>query len=200
LPIPRDSRLIAIEKQVRQAIRDAVNQASRKPFHWGGLCGYQQLETIAQVLATLPKNVDGAGYFRRVLFQVDRVLERNRKQAHNLAEAHQWLSRIAACLRYPRNAFSSPSLTSTQVASEMQALIEAFRPNAKAQYPQALLSTALKKRWRLHQQELLACYDVPGLPQDNLQIESLFEHLRRRQRRISQLTNDSISGNMGTTS
>jgi len=149
------------------------------------LCGYQQLESIARVLATLPESVDEAGYFQRMLFQVQRVLERNRKQEHNLAEAHQWLCRIAACLHYPPDASNSTCLTSTQISTEMEALIDVFRPNAKAQYPQARLSVALKKRWRLHQQELLACYDVPELPQDNLQIESLFEQLRRRQRRIS---------------
>lgn len=167
---------------MRQAIRDAVNQASRKPFHWGGLCGYQQLETIVQVLSTLPENMDEAGYFRRILVQVNRVLERNRKQAQNLAEAHQWLCRVADCLNYPPTAASQ---TSAQVAARMDALIDSFHPNAKTQYPQARLWLAFKKRWQLHQKELLACYDVPGFPQDNLQLESLFEHLRRRQRRIS---------------
>jgi len=37
----------------------------------------------------------------------------------------------------------------------------------------------------VYQNELLHCYDIPGLPQDNLRMESLFERLRRRQRRIS---------------
>ncbi|MBG1259779.1 hypothetical protein [Nostoc commune] len=32
---------------------------------------------------------------------------------------------------------------------------------------------------------LLHCYDIPGLPPDNLKIESLFSNLRRHQRRIS---------------
>ena len=67
----------------------------------------------------------------------------------------------------------------------MEMLIQSFHPNPKAQRPQCLLLSALRKRWRLHQQELLPCYDIPGLPQDNLQMESLFERLRRRQRRIS---------------
>jgi hypothetical protein len=31
----------------------------------------------------------------------------------------------------------------------------------------------------------LYCYEIPGLPQDNLQLESLFGRLRRHQRRIS---------------
>ena len=167
---------------MRQAIRDAVNQPSRKPFHWGGLCGYQQLEAIAQIVATLPERLDEAGYFRRVLFQVNRVLERNRKQAQNLAEAHHWLCRVADCLNYPPTAASQ---TSAEVAARMDALIDSFHPIAKAQYPQARLWSAFKKRWQLHQKELLSCYDIPGFPQDNLQLESLFEHLRRCQRRIS---------------
>jgi len=32
---------------------------------------------------------------------------------------------------------------------------------------------------------LLPCYDLPGLPPDNLQLESLFNRLRGHQRRIS---------------
>ncbi|MBD0389431.1 MAG: hypothetical protein ICV54_23750 [Nostoc sp. C3-bin3] len=32
---------------------------------------------------------------------------------------------------------------------------------------------------------LLHCYDIPGLPPDNLKIEYLFSNLRRHQRRIS---------------
>jgi hypothetical protein len=28
------------------AIRDVVNRSTRKPFSWGGLAGYQQLEAI----------------------------------------------------------------------------------------------------------------------------------------------------------
>lgn len=34
-------------------------------------------------------------------------------------------------------------------------------------------------------QDLLSCYDIPGLPPDNLQLESLFNRLRCHQRRIS---------------
>ncbi len=66
----------------------------------------------------------------------------------------------------------------------METLIHSFNPDPRTQRPQNLLLSALRKRWRLHSQELLPCYDIPGLPQDNLQMESLFENLRRRQRRI----------------
>jgi hypothetical protein len=177
--------LIALEKQARQAIRDAVNHNSRKPFYWGGLSGYQQLGAIAQALESLTEAVDETGYFKRLLSQVNRALVKNRKDARNLAEAHQWLRQIAGCLHYPPKDPCTTNFNSTQVTNNMEALLQSFTPNPKAQFPQARLCSALKKRWRLHQQELLACYDVAGLPQDNLQMESLFEQLRRHQRRIS---------------
>jgi hypothetical protein len=121
-----------------------------------------------------------------LLFQVKRALEHNREAARNLTEAYQWLLQIADCLNYPPN---SPThrdrhFTSSEVAANMEKLISSFH-YSRTQRPQSLLVSGLRKRWRLHQQELLPCYDIPGLPQDNLQLESLFEHLRRRQRRIS---------------
>ena len=143
------------------------------------------MKAIAQALTSLPETADEAGYFERLLFQVKRALEKNRKDARNLAEAHQWLHQIAGCLHYPPEHPHAANFNSAQVASDMEALLQSFTPNAKAQAPQARLRSALKKRWRLHQQELRACYDVAGLPQDNLQMETLFEQLRRRQRRIS---------------
>jgi hypothetical protein len=146
-----------------------VNRNSRKPFYWGGLVGYQQLEAIQQALSVLPESLDESGFFQRLQFQVGRTLEKNRPDAQNLAEAHQWLRQIAACLHYPPDNSTGPSsLSSAQIAKNMETLIQSFHPNPRTQ-----------------QQELLPCYDIPGLPQDNLQMESLFERLRRRQRRIS---------------
>jgi hypothetical protein len=43
----------------------------------------------------------------------------------------------------------------------------------------------VQKLWDKYGTNLLHCYDIPGLPADNLQIESLFSNLRRHQRRIS---------------
>jgi len=43
-----------LEAQMRVAVRDAVNRDSRKPFDWGGLKGYQQLQAIAQVVQRVP--------------------------------------------------------------------------------------------------------------------------------------------------
>jgi hypothetical protein len=193
----RDQDLIQIEKQIRQAIRDAVNRNSRKPFYWGGLVGYHQLQAIAQALHQVPPSEEGGSYLRRLIQPVERVLEKNRILANELQESHQWLERIAGCLHYPSpsrmNGNSDPlsqaagvaKVSSSQVARDMEALLQEFHPDAWRQPVQTRLRDALLKRWRSYEQELLFCYDLPGLPPDNLQMESLFGRLRRNQRRIS---------------
>jgi hypothetical protein len=73
-----------IEAQIRAAIRDAVNRKSRKPFCWGGLKGYEQLEAIAGALAEIPCNEPETHYLRRLKMQVDRVVEAYRVNAEDL--------------------------------------------------------------------------------------------------------------------
>ena len=74
--------LTVIETQVRVAIRDAVNMKSRKPFHWGGLKGYEQLEAIAQALEEVSSNVPETGYLRQLKRRVDQVVEKIRTSAN----------------------------------------------------------------------------------------------------------------------
>lgn len=90
--------LTEIAGQFRMAVRDAVNRATRKPFYWGGLKGYRQLESIAQALHTM--GIADHAYFSRLIRQVDRTLENNRQLAEMIDKAFTWLLRIAACLAY----------------------------------------------------------------------------------------------------
>jgi hypothetical protein len=181
--------LVVIETQLRLSIRDAVNRASRKPFHWGGLTGYQQLDGIAQALHDLPEEAETA-YLHRLALQVDRVVDKNRALAQDLAEAHHWLGRIADCLRYPPSAFprvgplTSP-ISGDQVRREMEELLPHFQPDLKRQPAQAALYHAWHRLWTKCGADLLPCYDLVGLPPDNLKLESRFEQLRGHQRRIS---------------
>ena len=180
-----------IEALIRQAIRDAVNRNSRKPFYWGGLMGYQQLEAIAQALHQVTEPGEESGYLRQLVRRVDIVLAKNRSVAEDLLAAHRCLRQIAACLRYPPEPCEekdhSPvsELSSHQVDQEMQSLVHQFHSTGNQQLAQRSLFSALRKRWDLYAQELLFCYDIPHLPQDNLQIEAMFGRLRRHQRRIS---------------
>jgi hypothetical protein len=182
--------LIKFEGQMRMAIRDAVNRASRKPFEWGGLAGYRQLEAIGQALHTvLPDEVDTA-YWHQLADRVDRVLEKNRALAQDVAAAHIQLEQIADCLRYPPRTHSSSDnlaspVTSQQVREKMERLLENFKPDFKRQPAQATLYHAWHHLWKTCSADLLHCYDIPNLPQDNLQLEAFFGRHRRNQRRIS---------------
>jgi len=183
----RDPELVEIETNIRAAVRDAVNRESRKPFYWGGLKGFQQLDAIANVLHGLVGTPAETAYFQQLTKQVDRSLEQNRELAHGLQEAHTWLRKIAACLRYPPRSYPDfDNVTSQQVAEEMETLLQQLRQQAQVGH-QVLktLWSALDYRWNLYGQDLLPCYDIPGLPPDNLQLESLFNRLRCHQRRIS---------------
>jgi hypothetical protein len=176
---------MAIEAQVRVAIRDALNRGSRKPFYWGGLAGYHQLAAIGQALRHVPDTEPETRYLRQLRSQLERAVERNRSLAQDLAEAHRWLRRIAACLRYPPDAFTTTHITGAEVQRDMQLLLQQFPTNFKGRPAQAALHRAWRRLWATVGPDLLHCYDIPGLPPDNLKLESLFGRLRRHQRRIS---------------
>ena len=180
-----------MEGQLRQAIRDSVNRPSRKPFSWGGLAGYQQLEAISQALEQIPADLPGRSYLQAFTPQVVRVLTKNKSLANHLQEAHTALRKIAACLRYPPPSHSlGPNVpvletNAQQVTQELENLLEQFIPAPQFQPQLSRLWNAFRKRWQLYGPDLLYCYAIPGLPQDNLQLETLFGCLRRQQRRIS---------------
>ncbi|MBW4617733.1 MAG: hypothetical protein KME21_31990 [Desmonostoc vinosum HA7617-LM4] len=128
---------------------------------------------------------------------VDQALSNSRSVASDLEEAHQWLRRIAECLHYPEHTSSSTDdatditqtaklpLTSFQVRCEIQKLLQQFVPNPQQNPAQFALKKKLQRLWNKYGANLLHCYDIPGLPPDNLKMEAMFSHLRRHQRRIS---------------
>ncbi len=67
----------------------------------------------------------------------------------------------------------------------MEVLLQEFSQEAQHKTVLMRLYGATKYRWELYGPDLLHCYDIPGLPPDNLQLESLFNRLRNHQRRVS---------------
>jgi len=124
-------------------------------------------------------------YWQQLAQQVERTLEKNRKLASQLLETHDWLTKIAACLRYPPRSYPDQPVSGQQVAQELDQLLAGFQPDRKHQRPQSVLRSRLQSLWRSYGEQLLPCYDIPGLPPDNLQLEAFFNHVRRHQRRIS---------------
>ncbi|MBD0299636.1 MAG: hypothetical protein ICV82_05125 [Nitrososphaera sp.] len=188
---------MAVESQIRAAIRDCVNRISRKPWKWGGLSGYQQLSAIGSILRSLPCREIDTDYLSLLSVWVDQTLSSNHSVASDLEEAHQWLRRIADCLRYPEDSKRSTDdvtditqtakipITSLQIRRNMEDLLEQFAPDPQNNPAQFALQKKLQHLWDKYGTNLLHCYDISGLPSDNLKIESLFSHLRRHQRRIS---------------
>ena len=179
-----------IETQIRVAVRDAVNRKNRKPFYWGGLKGYQQLEAIAEALQPIAGTPAENVYFQQLRKQIERTLAQNLSLADELAQAHTWLRRIAACLRYPPRSHADPdreenSVTSQEIAPEMETLLQEFFQEAQGKMVLMRLYSATQYRWEQYGPDLLHCYDIPGLPPDNLRLESLFNRLRNHQRRVS---------------
>jgi len=125
-------------------------------------------------------------FFSRLIRQVDRTLESNRQLAETIDQTFTWFLRIAACLRYPpRSHVDVPLPTRSQVKQEMEELLQNFEIDARTQVVPLSLYSGLRKRWDLFGDDLLHCFEIPGLPQDNLKVESLFGRLRCQQRRIS---------------
>jgi len=186
---------MSVEAQIRAAIRDCVNRTSRKPFRWGGLSGYHQLETIGSILRSLPCQEIDTDYLSLLSVWVDEALRSSQAAALDLLEAHNWLRRITECLRYPPSSYTSNAtditqngntpLTSLIVRQQMEELLQQFLPDSQQHPAQFALKKKLQQLWDKYSSNLLYCYDIPGLPPDNLQIESLFSDLRRHQRRIS---------------
>jgi hypothetical protein len=180
---------VRLETQLRAAIREAVNRGSRKPFLWGGLKGYEQLESIAQALEDLPTPLlTHDKYLDLLRSRVEQVLTKNRTVAEDLKQAYQLLLAVARCLHYPpikSHLEVDHKPTRPTVAAAMTRLIQETQPMGLVQHAQLRLLGELKRRWELFGEELLYCYEIPGLPQDNLKLESLFGRLRRHQRRIS---------------
>jgi hypothetical protein len=178
-----------LEIQLRAAIRETVNRGSRKPFFWGGLKGYEQLESIAQALAGLPTPLlTNADFLDLLRSRVKRVLTKNRPVAEDLKQAYQLLLAVARCLQYPpikSDLEVGPKPNRQTVSAAITHLIQETQPTGQVQHAQLRLLGELKRRWELFGEELLYCYEIPGLPQDNLKLESLFGRLRRHQRRIS---------------
>lgn len=177
---------MAIEKQVRRSIRDAVNRSSRRPFQWGGVAGYEQLQAIAERLRHLPEGVETL-YLRRLLPQVERAVEKNRGLYQDVQAARAWLLRLMRALHYPYEPGGEApcaALSSQEVRRGVEDLLSQCHFD-KDQPVQAALFSAAQRLWRRWSADLLHCYDIASLPPDNTQMEACFGHLRRHQRRIS---------------
>jgi hypothetical protein len=177
----------------RRAIRDTLGRSSRKPFQFGGLQGYDQLVGIDQYLSQRRLKGSPDPYLDQLHGCVQSALRATASQAQGIRQARVCLREMECHLaRAPR-----PSLgvgpRETQVlrsgSETVQRELEQMVSDWVQQPDVHPLTRRLARKWKTMSKSwlpgILQCYDVPGLPRSNLDLESTFGALRRAQRRTS---------------
>jgi hypothetical protein len=176
----------------RRAIRDALNRPSRKPFQCGGLRGYDQLVGIERHLQQRVRK--GSDPYLNLLHdRVQRALAATVTEAEQVRQMHTFLTQVEHYLtEVPRPRIRTEKREAAVSAPGSQAVqqeLERMFSDLVQQYKTCPLARQLNRRWRSISKDwlpgILHCYDIPGLPRSNLDLESTFGTLRRGQRRIS---------------
>jgi hypothetical protein len=177
----------------RRAIRDAINRSSRKPFQCGGLRGYDQLVRIDLHLQErhVQRGVDA--YLDQLHQQVQSALRSAASQADQVRQAHAFLTEVEHYLARAHGSGPKPDTSETNVftpdSETVRQELEKMFSDLVQRSQACPLVRRLARRWRSMRKSwlpgILHCYDIPGLPRSNLDLESTFGTLRRSQRRIS---------------
>jgi len=177
----------------RRAIRDALGRSSRKPFQFGGLQGYDQLVGIDQYLSQRRLKGSPDPYLDQLHGCVQRALTATVSQAQGIRQAR-------ACLREMECHLARAPLPSLGVGPWETQLLHSGSETVQRELEQMVcdwvqqpdvcpLTRRLARKWKSMSKSwlpgILQCYDVPGLPRSNLDLESTFGTLRRAQRRTS---------------
>lgn len=177
----------------RRAIRDTLNRSSRKPLQCGGLQGYDQLLGISQHLSQRRLQSGPDPYLDQLHHDVQSALRATVSQAEGVRQARAFLTQVEHYLAgvprpglEPNSQETSLSISDSQtVQRELEKMVSDLvqRPNI------CPLTRRLVRKWRSMSKtwlpDILHCYDIPGLPRSNLDLESAFGTLRRDQRRTS---------------
>jgi hypothetical protein len=177
----------------RCAVRDALNRSSRKPFQCGGLRGYDQLVGINRHLQERRMRHGPDAYLDQLHARVQSALRSTASQAEQVRQMHTFLTQVEHYLaQVPRpstKADSSETDVSTPDSEAVRQELDKMFSDLLQQSKTCPLARRLARRWRSMSTSwlpgILYCYDVPGLPRSNLDLESTFGTLRRSQRRIS---------------
>lgn len=177
----------------RRAIRDALSRPSRKPFRCGGLQGYDQLVGIEQYLSQQRLKGSLDPYLDQLHGCVQRALEATASRAQGVRQARACLTEMECYLAEASRPSMGGDPRETQrlrsgsetVQRELEQMVSDWvqQPDVRP------LTRRLAHKWKSMSKSwlpgILYCYDVPGLPRSNLDLESTFGTLRRAQRRTS---------------
>lgn len=180
-------------RHYRRAIRDALHRSSRKPFQFGGLRGYDQLVAIEQHLQQQHLRSGPDPYLLLLHDRVQRAVTMAAAQAEQVRQMHTFLTQVEHYLaEVPRPNVGTdkgetvvPAPGSQAVQKKLEKMVSDLAQKSKT----SRLAWQMTRKWRYLSKawlpDILHCYDIPGLPRSNLDLESTFGTLRRGQRRTS---------------
>jgi hypothetical protein len=177
----------------RRAIWDALDHSSRKPFQFGGLQGYDQLVGIDQYLSQRPLKGSPDPYLDQLHGCVQSALSATASRAQGVRQAYACLTEMECHLAEASRPSLGvgPQLPQVMLSSSetVQRELEQMVSDWVRQPDLCPLTEQLACKWKSMSKSwlpgILHCYDVPGLPRSNLDLESTFGTLRRAQRRTS---------------
>jgi hypothetical protein len=180
-PAPRDT-LTAPESTAAEVItqlfrhtRSLLTLKGRPPFRLAGLETYERLQHVAQAsLDLLAKRYDPR------LAQLSQGLQ---AALAPFAQTYQTFQQGAAWLRDSADIFeptASQAVCGAQGAGQLRAYLDTVLRWPKVTPTAYAFGRHLDKVSRSYWPGLLHCYDVPGLPRTNNELESRFRDTRRR--------------------
>jgi hypothetical protein len=177
----------------RRAIRDALHRTCRKPFQCGGLKGYEQLSGINHYLNERRSQYGAEPYLDQLQCYVQHALKATASQAKGIYQAHTFLTEVehylAEASQSNQQTNSPQTNLSIPVSETVQQELEKMFSDLMQRPDLCPLSRRLNRKWcamsKTWLPDILHCYDIPGLPRSNLDLESVFGKLRRAQRRSS---------------
>jgi hypothetical protein len=177
----------------RRAIRDALSRSSRKPFQCGGLRGYDQLVGIDLHLQERHMRHGSDAYLDQLHQRVQSALRSVASWADQVRQTRAFLIQVEHYLAQAHCSGPKPDTSETNVSTPdsetVRQELEKMFSDLVQRSQTCPLARRLARRWRSMCKSwlphILHCYDIPGLPRSNLDLESTFGTLRRSQRRIS---------------
>jgi hypothetical protein len=177
----------------RYAIRDALDRSSRKPFQCGGLQGYDQLTNISQYLSQRRVQCGADPYLDQLQHRLQSALRSTASLAEEVRQTRTFLTQVEHYLAgVPRPSLemnTQKTRLSIPGSKTVQQELEEMFADRMQQTNVCPLMRRLDRKWHTMSKtwlpDILHCYDIPGLPRSNLDLEGAFGMLRRAQRRNS---------------
>jgi hypothetical protein len=180
-PTPRDtgtapeSTADAVITQLMRHTRYLLTLTGRPPFRLAGLETYERLQNVARCSL----NLLAQRYEPRLarLYQgLQEALSPFAQTSEELQQGAAWLRDIA----YILEPAATPPLSAAHIAGQLRGYLDTVRRWPTVTPPLDAFGRHLDKVSRSYWPGLFHCYDVPGLPRTNNELESRFRDTRRR--------------------